>query len=64
MIGIGLNYADHCKEQNRPIPKEPVVFGKFPSCIIGHGAKIPNPNGITEVVLHWWIGFINVQIFI
>ena len=27
-----MNYVDHCTEQNIPVPKEPVVFNKFPSC--------------------------------
>src|SRR5579872_152054 len=27
-IAIGLNYADHAAEANRPIPTEPVVFSK------------------------------------
>ena len=33
VIGIGMNYTDHCEEQNAPIPKEPIVFGKFPNTI-------------------------------
>lgn len=33
VIGIGMNYTDHCAEQNAPIPKEPIVFGKFPNAI-------------------------------
>eukprot|EP00795_Rhopilema_esculentum_P012017 gene12017-2602_t len=33
VIGIGMNYVDHCEEQNAPIPKEPIVFGKFPNTI-------------------------------
>ena len=33
VIGIGMNYVDHCEEQNAPIPKEPIVFGKFPNSI-------------------------------
>lgn len=32
---IGMNYVDHCTEQNVPIPTEPVVFSKFGSCIVG-----------------------------
>ncbi|WP_298007316.1 fumarylacetoacetate hydrolase family protein [Anaerolinea sp.] len=35
IIGIGLNYRDHCREQNVPIPERPVVFAKFSSSIIG-----------------------------
>ena len=33
VICIGMNYTDHCAEQNAPIPKEPIVFGKFPNAI-------------------------------
>jgi 2-keto-4-pentenoate hydratase/2-oxohepta-3-ene-1,7-dioic acid hydratase in catechol pathway len=40
VIGIGLNYADHCREQNIPIPKSIIMFAKFPSAIIGPGEKI------------------------
>ncbi|CAB3258322.1 unnamed protein product [Arctia plantaginis] len=32
---IGLNYADHCKEQNLEQPKVPMIFSKFSSTIIG-----------------------------
>lgn len=34
------NYVDHCTEQNVPIPKEPLTFGKYGSCVIGPGAPI------------------------
>ena len=34
-IGIGLNFKDHAEEQNLPIPKEPIIFSKFTSCITG-----------------------------
>ena len=34
-IAIGLNYADHAAETGSPIPKEPIVFNKAPSCING-----------------------------
>ncbi|XP_025094981.1 fumarylacetoacetate hydrolase domain-containing protein 2-like [Pomacea canaliculata] len=35
LLCIGMNYIDHCKEQDCPIPEEPVVFSKFNSAIIG-----------------------------
>src|ERR1039458_8265240 len=38
-LAIGLNYSDHAAEGGNPIPKEPVVFNKAPSCICG-----PNDN--------------------
>ncbi|XP_069622708.1 oxaloacetate tautomerase fahd2, mitochondrial-like isoform X2 [Ranitomeya imitator] len=35
VICIGMNYVDHCLEQNVPVPKEPIIFNKFPSSIVG-----------------------------
>src|SRR5437870_10677477 len=32
-IAIGLNYSDHAAEAGMPIPKEPIIFNKAPSCI-------------------------------
>jgi 2-keto-4-pentenoate hydratase/2-oxohepta-3-ene-1,7-dioic acid hydratase in catechol pathway len=26
VLCVGMNYVDHCTEQNLPIPKEPVIF--------------------------------------
>jgi 2-keto-4-pentenoate hydratase/2-oxohepta-3-ene-1,7-dioic acid hydratase in catechol pathway len=34
-IAIGLNYADHAAESGQPIPKEPIIFNKAPTCICG-----------------------------
>ena len=41
IICVGMNYYDHCTEQNFPIPKEPVIFSKFASAITGDGEPIP-----------------------
>lgn len=40
IIAIGLNYLDHCLEQNIEPPKDPIIFAKFPSAIIGPGDAI------------------------
>lgn len=34
IICIGLNYIDHAREMNRPLPKEPVVFLKADSALV------------------------------
>lgn len=34
-IAIGLNYADHAAETGAAIPKEPILFNKARSCIVG-----------------------------
>jgi 2-keto-4-pentenoate hydratase/2-oxohepta-3-ene-1,7-dioic acid hydratase in catechol pathway len=39
-ICIGLNYSDHAAESGMAVPKEPVVFMKATSSIIG-----PDDNG-------------------
>lgn len=35
VVCVGMNYRDHCTEQNAPIPTEPIIFSKFPSAITG-----------------------------
>lgn len=37
---IGMNYRDHCTEQGVDIPTEPLVFSKFPSCIVGPNVPV------------------------
>jgi 2,4-didehydro-3-deoxy-L-rhamnonate hydrolase len=44
-IAIGLNYADHAAESGQPVPKEPVLFNKAPSCIVGPNDDIVIPKG-------------------
>jgi 2-keto-4-pentenoate hydratase/2-oxohepta-3-ene-1,7-dioic acid hydratase in catechol pathway len=45
LICIGLNYADHAKESNLPIPPEPVVFMKAISAITGPNDDVKLPKG-------------------
>lgn len=35
VIGIGLNYIDHCREANMAVPKEPVIFTKYSTSVTG-----------------------------
>jgi 2,4-diketo-3-deoxy-L-fuconate hydrolase len=44
-IAIGLNYADHAAESGMAIPKEPVVFTKARSCIVGPYDDVVIPKG-------------------
>ncbi|WP_212002776.1 fumarylacetoacetate hydrolase family protein [Chitinophaga sp. HK235] len=39
IVCIGLNYADHARETNAPIPTEPIVFFKSTTALVG-----PNDN--------------------
>jgi 2,4-didehydro-3-deoxy-L-rhamnonate hydrolase len=44
-IAVGLNYADHAAESGLPIPKEPVLFNKAPSCLVGPYDDVVIPRG-------------------
>lgn len=35
IICIGLNYVDHCRETNAPIPEEPIIFFKSTTALCG-----------------------------
>jgi 2,4-didehydro-3-deoxy-L-rhamnonate hydrolase len=43
-IAIGLNYADHAKEANFPIPAEPPMFTKAISCLSGPNDDVMLPK--------------------
>lgn len=49
IICVGLNYRDHAIESKMAIPKEPVLFSKFTSALIGHGEAIVVPKVSTKV---------------
>ena len=48
-IAIGLNYADHAAEAGMPIPKEPIIFNKAPSCICGPNDDTMIPKESTKL---------------
>jgi 2-keto-4-pentenoate hydratase/2-oxohepta-3-ene-1,7-dioic acid hydratase in catechol pathway len=50
IIAVGLNYADHAREHNKPLPKEPLFWIKATTSLIPDGARIevPFPNHRTD----------------
>ncbi|HEY7484792.1 MAG TPA: fumarylacetoacetate hydrolase family protein [Streptosporangiaceae bacterium] len=44
IVCVGRNYADHAAELGNPVPKEPLVFLKPPSAIIGPGDDVVYPS--------------------
>ncbi|MDN7179761.1 fumarylacetoacetate hydrolase family protein [Caballeronia sp. SEWSISQ10-4 2] len=44
-IAVGLNYVQHAIETNAPIPSEPILFNKAPSCISGPFDPVTLPVG-------------------
>jgi 2-keto-4-pentenoate hydratase/2-oxohepta-3-ene-1,7-dioic acid hydratase in catechol pathway len=43
IIAVGLNYADHVREMNRELPKEPLFWFKAPTSLLPDGGKIEIP---------------------
>lgn len=54
IFGIGLNYVEHVAESSRTLdtakelPKEPVIFSKPPTSVIGPGEAIEHNGAITQ----------------
>ena len=57
-IGIGLNFKDHAEEQNLPIPKEPIIFSKFTSCVTGTNDPIIVPKNSNHTDWEVELGFV------
>ncbi|XP_074642223.1 oxaloacetate tautomerase FAHD2A, mitochondrial-like [Tubulanus polymorphus] len=49
VLCIGMNYHDHCSEQNLPVPTEPVIFSKFASSIVGPNDDVVHPKVTQEL---------------
>lgn len=43
IIAVGLNYADHARETNKPLPKEPLFWIKASTSLLPDGGKIEVP---------------------
>lgn len=48
-VCLGRNYREHVSESGKALPDEPVIFGQFPSAIIGPGEPIVIPPRSTKV---------------
>ena len=53
-----MNFKDHAEEQNLPIPKEPIIFSKFTSCITGPNDPIIVPKGSNHTDWEVELGFV------
>jgi 2,4-diketo-3-deoxy-L-fuconate hydrolase len=57
-IAIGLNYVDHAKETNSPIPENPIVFFKSQTCIVGPNDNVMVPKDSTQLDWEVEIAFV------
>jgi 2-keto-4-pentenoate hydratase/2-oxohepta-3-ene-1,7-dioic acid hydratase in catechol pathway len=50
VVAIGLNYLDHIRETGMEAPPAPLVFSKWPSCVIGPDEPIVIDSAVTKRV--------------
>jgi len=50
IVAAGVNYASHGAEQSKTPFDHPVLFAKFPTSVIGHGAEIRWDPRLTQAV--------------
>jgi len=48
IIAVGLNYREHADEGKVETPKTPVLFTKWPNCLIADGDAIVLPENVTQ----------------
>jgi 2-keto-4-pentenoate hydratase/2-oxohepta-3-ene-1,7-dioic acid hydratase in catechol pathway len=58
IVCVGRNYVDHAKELGNEVPKEPLIFLKPPSSVIGDGQPIRLPKVSKQVEFEGEIGII------
>jgi 2-keto-4-pentenoate hydratase/2-oxohepta-3-ene-1,7-dioic acid hydratase in catechol pathway len=49
IVCVGLNYRDHAEESKLAVPKTPVIFSKFSSCVIAPGEPVVSPPASEKV---------------
>jgi 2-keto-4-pentenoate hydratase/2-oxohepta-3-ene-1,7-dioic acid hydratase in catechol pathway len=50
VVAIGRNYREHTAEEGVEPPPAPLIFAKWPSSVIGHGAEVRWDPGLTAQV--------------
>jgi 2-keto-4-pentenoate hydratase/2-oxohepta-3-ene-1,7-dioic acid hydratase in catechol pathway len=58
IVCVGRNYVDHAKELGNDVPKEPLIFLKPPTSLIGNGDSVVLPPESTHVEHEGEIGVI------
>jgi 2-keto-4-pentenoate hydratase/2-oxohepta-3-ene-1,7-dioic acid hydratase in catechol pathway len=58
IVCVGRNYLEHAKELGNEVPKEPLIFLKPPSSVIGDQQPIRLPNQSKQVEYEGEIGII------
>jgi 2-keto-4-pentenoate hydratase/2-oxohepta-3-ene-1,7-dioic acid hydratase in catechol pathway len=49
IVAVGMNYRDHAAEAGLDVPERPVLFGLWPSSVIGDGEAIVIPSLSSQI---------------
>jgi len=49
IVAVGVNYRAHAQEMGHRLPEEPLIFLKPSTAVIGPGAAIHYPDGVTRL---------------
>jgi 2-keto-4-pentenoate hydratase/2-oxohepta-3-ene-1,7-dioic acid hydratase in catechol pathway len=49
ILAVGRNFHAHAAELGNEVPKEPLLFFKPPSCLVGDGAAVELPRGFERI---------------
>lgn len=58
IVCVGRNYRDHAKEMGNDVPKEPLIFLKPPSSVVGDGDAVVLPPQSAQVEHEGEIGVV------
>ena len=58
IVCVGRNYRDHAKELGNEVPKDPLIFLKPPSSLVGEGDSIVLPSASRQVEFEGEIGIL------
>jgi 2-keto-4-pentenoate hydratase/2-oxohepta-3-ene-1,7-dioic acid hydratase in catechol pathway len=58
IVCVGRNYVDHAKELGNEVPKEPLIFLKPPTSLVGNGDSVMLPPESSQVEYEGEIGVI------
>jgi 2-keto-4-pentenoate hydratase/2-oxohepta-3-ene-1,7-dioic acid hydratase in catechol pathway len=50
ILAVGRNYAEHAAELKNEVPDKPMIFAKYPTCVIGDGDAIQWKESVTQQV--------------
>jgi 2-keto-4-pentenoate hydratase/2-oxohepta-3-ene-1,7-dioic acid hydratase in catechol pathway len=50
IFAVGRNYVEHAAELKNTVPTKPLIFSKYPTCVIGDGDQVQWRSDITQQV--------------